>query len=330
MPENQEFTMSLPEIRKWYRKVVKAVGTKLEFGVRLKLQGNYNADEEQDYIRIPFARGNRGFTGDGNGIEFVTETTTDLSVLEQTFKKMEDLGWNFHRDASTRVLVDDTHISLYEKFKLYRFCKAIEPIIFALVNNQRYNSSTSKLLPRGMAHLFDLVEVTEADTWETVARKMNTLRGVPFRAVDSSNFAFDNNANHWVNPFVTMGRGRWVAFNLFHSARNVWEATVFALIAHNIMRLVKYSTVEQLREIASQIAASETPEQAIEKLCAAIGLPALPPRSQRRLYELTDWLSDRRQDVEQASQIVVDQRVAVAQAAERHNAMFRQALQQAS
>jgi len=298
----QEYTLGLGEIRKIYRKAVKAVGTTLSRPVMLYMQGSYNGDEEQQQVRISHARGVRAINFDhGDGIEYRTDAITDLALLESTFNHMEELGWSYQQEGFTRVLVkiDDDHTA-FEKLKLWWFCKQIEPIIFALVNGHRKNAGNAKELPPYTRYFFKAIQIEEHNGLSVVVSRMNSLRDSPFRISDYSNWVWRTETGvYWCNPFATVGNNRYVAFNLFHSCRNVREAQIFALIAHNMVVKVKEMTVAELEEALALIYSDGNAEQTVARFLSGLGIPPIPTRSRARVEDLTSFVVTKQQQLQE-------------------------------
>lgn len=222
---------------------------------------------------------------DDYGVELATECLTDLSDLYTIYAAMEKYGWHVDEQAGTHVHVDISDFSQEEKAKLLRFGKGIENIIYLFVQDSRYNNDYAEMLDEKWRKIFRKSGPYATVDWERVNTEVdarNTGRGarnyygsLP-NWLSRNGFPYPNTDKYqWMNVYST--NYPTVEFRIFNAIESADQVVTFALMAHNIVELVKNSTIKQLNFLIRRMYEVATPEEAAERFCQAINLGFVPP-----------------------------------------------------
>jgi hypothetical protein len=198
------------------------------------------------------------------GVEIVTDPIKDLRIVERVFSQMELKGWHVDNRAGTHVHIDISDYSEYDKAKLIRFCKGIERIIFMFVKDYRSDNRYCQKLQDEWRNIFKekmktstkrvqnkhnygYTTITETKNENTVNwEKLKKRRtGNLIDELQSNGFRECANSKYfWLNIFGS--RFSTAEFRIFHAVESAKEATDFIQMAHNIVDIVKHSSIEQL------------------------------------------------------------------------------------
>jgi hypothetical protein len=221
-------------------------------------------------------------TGDNGysvrGIEVVTNPINNLDMFDEVFDDITKYQWNIGRGtAGTHIHVDSNDFLLEDKIKMAIFMQMIEKAMFLLVKKYRYtrfgnrNQYCQPIVGNWKRLIRDLDTHCADFNW----RQQKKIGNVSYHLsilgrrnrVDIPLTTRYHFVNIWCSSHDT------IEFRIFHAIRTAKDAKMFALLAYNLVEMVKHSTLEQLEFIANGIVNDSTNAQdMVNKLCQAVGL----------------------------------------------------------
>lgn len=225
------------------------------------------------------------------GVEYNTPPISDTEEIDKIYVELAKHGWSVDNKAGLHIHVDSSDFNIEEKAKLLRFGIGLEHIMYAIVEAYRSGNDYCAPMHKGWRHLFRNKLGVEID-WESLNALEDTgetqyaWHSNKHRQYNALQSFLSNNRNS-IHPNVRdiwTGRYQWlngmtehntVEFRLFSATDDVETAQRFALIAHNIVETVKYSTIEQLNFIIKSTYEQHSVEDMISTLMTSIGLEGL-------------------------------------------------------
>lgn len=217
----------------------------------------------------------------GHGIEIVTEPLKQLDKLDEVFEDITKFGWSCGRGtAGTHIHVDAEDYLLEDKLKMAIFMNLIEKAMFLLVKKYRWSrrnysrNQYCRPIDNGWKDVLNILNKDFSDIdWKSYSNLGNFQYEISrggrryFHTPNQTRYQF---VNIWASSHRT------IEFRIFHAIRYANDGKKFAMLAHNLVEIVKHSTLEQLEYIADAIINQSTDSKdMVKKLTESVGLEKL-------------------------------------------------------
>lgn len=206
----------------------------------------------------------------GYGVEIRTNPLNDTDMIALAFAKMQKIGWYVDECAGTHIHVDISDFTECQKALLLRLGKGIERIIFMFVESYRYHSEYCIPIARDWRKIFWSNGKFSQMDWDRAE-----YLGLPdYFQQTNPPFEIWNSKYQWMNIFES--KYPTCEFRLFHAAKSASEVTNQALLAYNIVEMVKNSTIEQVEFMVKTLYSFSTVEETIEAFFQMLVLEEMP------------------------------------------------------
>jgi hypothetical protein len=264
---------------------------------------NWDDDDDDEDFDFDLTDEDRGRE---YGVEVRTEPLADISVIPEIFEAMRGFGFQADNTGGTHIHVDISDLTNFEKIKLLRFGKGIEKIIFALIEDSRFDNGYCSKLPSG---------------WRKVFWRRGPYRRFDFDAHGdehlyhdlSRTYSLNNGRGHWMNVFGS--HYNTVEFRVFHGVQSAEELLWQAKMVHNIVELVKHCDVGQINFMVKSLYDSVTVDEVIAKFCDLLDIDGREPVGRRGISKLQGVISRHLQEI---TGTVASDQVAVASGDHHH------------
>lgn len=196
------------------------------------------------------------------GVEFTTKPLRELESIGWTVRDLEEYGWFVDEEAGLHVHVECKDYDTNDYARLLWFAKQIEPFVYLLVDDSRYNEQYTSFLPDQYRY-----KITNQVNAEAMSERLNL-----YNALKECGLA--NTKNHWLYAFTPYNT---IEFRIFHATTSAKEIRAFTTMAHNFVELVKSHTYDDLGAFVDALYSCESAEGASKVLCRLLGvnLPAV-------------------------------------------------------
>jgi len=265
--------MLTPAMIERYQEIVRDVGTTTSRTVGIEMEGLFDTNIVR--YRSDMTLPNGAIAKDDgslplyNGVEFNSAPMYDLSGICDLYKAMKGYGFRYTHNAGTHIHVDISDFTCAAVVRLAWFCSRVQYILYASQMDYRLDH--------------DYVHVM--DRWRDYAEMR-----VPDDGWGSEKFGY----NFWSAP-ICFPRFGWcrpreeygtVEMRLFNWIGDADEAIAFMKLAHNIVQLIKDSTVEHLNFIVNHVYSASTAQEAYGRFFEQMGMPVYPIRGQDAMDRL--------------------------------------------
>jgi hypothetical protein len=225
------------------------------------------------------------------GVEYNTLPISNTEEIDKIYVELAKYDWSVDHKAGLHIHVDSSDFNIEEKAKLLRFGVGIEHVMYAIVESYRSDNDYCQKMHKGWRYLFrnklgvtiDWDSLNALDDTGVAQYAWHSNKHMQYNALQR--FLSENRSSIHNNVRdIWTGRYQWlngmtshdtVEFRLFSATDDVETAQRFALIAHNIVETVKYSTIEQLNFIIKSTYEQHSVEDMISTLMTSIGLEGL-------------------------------------------------------
>jgi hypothetical protein len=215
-----------------------------------------------------------------HGVEIVTQPLNTLAPLEEVFDRIISRGWSASGRASLHIHVDASDYNFRERLKMLHFAKRIENVMLLFVKNRRYNNRYCRLIPEPYGKLLTNSAFDNATSLQMVYEAWSLNHRTQQGRIYIDRYI-------WCNALSS--HHRTIEFRMFHPIRSAEEGAKFAYLVHQLVNLVKNTSLEQLEFIASRIEQEKSIKHKAKLLLQALNVPyALPLLNQRATMALIE------------------------------------------